>query len=254
MRNSVALIIIGFLIGVIALVTWSLTHPRETVGDVTAFEQALTFSSQSRSRTTTTTTIPDAEDHADAATTLTDIPGFTIDVHPQGHNRIPVGLRIPALDKVASVIPAGVEPNGDMEVPANVDDVAWYKYGSAPGEPGSAVLAAHVDLAGQGPGVFFGLRDLEPGSTIYVDFDDGTTGVYEAKARKTYQKEDLPSDAIFSREGPSVLTLITCGGDFNRSLRRYDSNVVVYAVEARTGSTPFYDDATLPAGSAPDGA
>ncbi len=252
MRNSVALIVIGFLTALIALLTWSLTRSPETVGDVVAFEDALTFSSQSRSRTTTTTSIP--ESGADAETVPADIPGFTIGVESQGHNRIPVGLRIPALNKVASVIQAGVEPNGDMEVPANVDDVAWYKYGPAPGEPGSAVLAAHVDLAGQGPGVFFGLRDLEPGSAIYVDFDDGSTGVYEAQARKTYQKEDLPTDAIFSREGPAVLTLITCGGDFNRSLRRYDSNVVVYAIEASGGPSPTNEGLTPVAGRESDAA
>ena len=117
-----------------------------------------------------------------------------------------------------------------MEVPQSVSDVGWYEFGPAPGEPGSAVLAAHVDLASQGPGVFFDLRNLEPGATILVDFDDGTTATYRAEARTIYDKTDLPVEAIFAREGPPVLTLITCGGGFNRSLQSYDSNVVVYAV------------------------
>jgi hypothetical protein len=49
-------------------------------------------------------------------------------------------------------------------------------------------------------------------------------------ARTTYEKNELPLDIIFSREGPPVLTPITCGGGFNSEIGRYDSNVVVYAV------------------------
>jgi hypothetical protein len=37
-------------------------------------------------------------------------------------------------------------------------------------------------------------------------------------------------DRIFAKDGDPVLTLITCGGDFNRSLRSYEDNVVTYAV------------------------
>jgi sortase (surface protein transpeptidase) len=135
-------------------------------------------------------------------------------------------------------MPAGVEKNGEMEVPDNVVDVAWYKFGPAPGEAGSAVLAAHVDLDSQGPGVFFELSTLEPGSVIYVDFDDGSTRAFRAEARAIYDKDALPTNAIFSRHGPPVLTLITCGGDFNRSIRSYESNVVADAVPAEIDDAP----------------
>jgi LPXTG-site transpeptidase (sortase) family protein len=147
-----------------------------------------------------------------------------------GDQPVPVGLRIDALDVEAPVIPTGVDPRtGDMEVPANVDEVAWYRHGSGPGEPGSAVLAAHVDLAGQGPGVFFQLSDLGPGDIVEVEMEDGTVAAFVVEARTVYPKDELPLEAIFSREGPPTLTLVTCGGGFDRSSRSYDSNVVVYA-------------------------
>jgi sortase (surface protein transpeptidase) len=117
-----------------------------------------------------------------------------------------------------------------MDVPDNTRDVAWYRYGPRPGEPGSAVLAAHVDLAGQGRGVFFSLQSLEPGEVVVVTFDDGSAVRFRVEARVTYAKEELPLEVIFSREGPPVLTLVTCGGRFDRSASRYDSNVVVYAI------------------------
>ncbi|MDX1468702.1 MAG: class F sortase [Acidimicrobiia bacterium] len=143
----------------------------------------------------------------------------------------PVSVSIPAIGIDAPVVSAGVDKEtGQMEVPRSVSDVGWYQHGPSPGEPGSAVLAAHVDLASQGRGVFFDLRLLEPGDRIMVRYDDGGTTWFTVAARRTYDKEDLPLEAIFSRTGEPVLTLVTCGGGFDASSSRYDSNVVVYAV------------------------
>lgn len=229
MKRGLWLLASGFLILAVSLGWWQLTRPQQEAGDPISVEQALTT-------TTTAVPVPDPvattqpEASAPPAPPSPTIPRFTIGEQAQGHDRIPVALQIPAIGVEAPIVSAGVDRSGEMEVPRNVSDVAWYKHGSAPGEPGSAVLAAHVDLASQGPGVFYDLRTLEPGDVIYVTFDDGTSDAFRAEARTTYDKTELPVDAIFSRQGSPVLTLITCGGGFNRSLRSYDSNVVVYAV------------------------
>ena len=229
MKRGLLLLASGFVILAFSVGSWPLTRPQAEVGDAASVEQALT---------TTTTEVPPPDPAATPqpetspppAPPSTAIPRFTIGEQAQGRDRVPVALQIPALDVEAPIVPAGVESNGDMEVPDSVGDVGWYKYGSAPGETGSAVLAAHVDLASQGPGVFYDLSTLEPGDLIYVTFDDGTSDAFRAEARTVYDKTELPVDAIFSRQGSAVLTLITCGGGFNRSLQSYDSNVVVYAV------------------------
>lgn len=141
----------------------------------------------------------------------------------------PVGLRIEALDIDAEVVPVGVdEASGEMAVPPNGQTVAWYQHGSAPGEKGSAVLAAHVDYADE-PGVFFALADLEAGAEIVVSLDDGSELAFEAADTRSYAKEDLPVQALFDGEGAPVLTLITCGGDFDSTERSYDDNIVVTA-------------------------
>jgi sortase (surface protein transpeptidase) len=143
---------------------------------------------------------------------------------------VPVGLRIDRIGVDAPIEPYGVNSrNGEMDVPRNVTDVAWYKHGPAPGESGSAVLAAHVDLSDQGKGIFFNLKDLAEGDQIFVTFDNGTEAGFLVVARTMYSKDELPIHSIFSRSGPPTLTLITCGGGFNPSVNRYDSNVVVYA-------------------------
>ena len=152
--------------------------------------------------------------------------------------RMPTSLAIAKLDVAAPVDPYGIAANGQMDVPDNVTDVGWYEYGPSPGAAGSAVLAAHVDLASQGPGVFFNLNELREGDLVTVGYNDGTTTDFRVVANTIYDKDELPLDEIFSRTGPPVLTLITCGGGFSESLRSYDSNVVVYAV-------PVIDDRPL---------
>jgi sortase (surface protein transpeptidase) len=144
-----------------------------------------------------------------------------------------VTLRIAELKLDAPIGAYGVNSRtGQMDVPHNVTEVAWYRFGPAPGQAGSAVLAAHVDLEGQGPGLFFRLRDLGPGDLIEVQYDDGSELAFEVQAQALYPKEELPLDVIFSKEGPPLLTLITCGGGFDPDAARYDSNVVVYATPA----------------------
>lgn len=147
-------------------------------------------------------------------------------LEPEGPQ--PIGLTIESLGiNVATVIDVGVEDNGDMEVPP-ADEVGWYRYGPAPGQEGSSVLAAHIAYDGV-DGVFVNLDDLALGSIIAVEYDDGSIAEFEAVATEQYNKQQLPKDSIFARTGEPQLVLITCGGEFNRQVRSYDDNIVVYA-------------------------
>ena len=146
----------------------------------------------------------------------------------------PVGLSIPAMDLRAPVRDIGVEPDGQLEIPDETE-VGWYRLGSSPGRPGATVLAAHVSW-NDTTGPFFRLGDLEPGALVDVLLADGTTRTYQVVERAQYPKLGLPAERIWTREGDEVIVLITCGGDFNRSIRRYTDNIVVYAVPV--ASTP----------------
>jgi hypothetical protein len=140
---------------------------------------------------------------------------------------VPVRLRIGAIGVDAPVVPVGVEPNGDMEVPG-ASDVGWYRFGPTPGATGSAVLAAHVDYDGR-PGAFFALRQIRPGSPIEVDFGPGGVRRFRAVRSERVAKTSLPTGDVFSRDGAPRLALITCGGAFDQSARSYADNVVVFA-------------------------
>lgn len=140
----------------------------------------------------------------------------------------PVRLRIDALGIDAPIQAVGVR-DGEMEVPSRSGAVGWYRFGASPGQQGSAVLAAHVSWGGE-RGVFYSLRDLPPGAAIEVTFEDGSVRRFRSAALASYDKDDLPVGEIFRREGDPGLTLITCGGAFNPSLRSFENNVVAYAL------------------------
>ncbi|MFI5937534.1 class F sortase [Actinoplanes sp. NPDC051494] len=141
----------------------------------------------------------------------------------------PRRLLIPALDLEATVTPAGVR-DGEFAVPPSVDEVGWYKFG--PGleaTAGSIVISGHVDSAEQGKGAFFRLGKLRPGDRITVT-GKGAGREFSVVARERYAKTAIPLEKYFARDGAARLTLITCGGQFDRRTGHYRDNVVVTAV------------------------
>lgn len=221
---AIGLAVVGVILGVVAGAGF-LAAPSDS-GDADAVERNLSTESESVTTTTvpptTTVTVPAPLWSPNEVSLLTDLE-TTSGPRP---NR----LVIDALSIEAPVGEYGVASNGQMDVPNNITEVGWYKFGPSPGEPGSAVLAAHVDLAGPGRGLFYDLDELEEGDEVSVGYDDGSARRFRVVARTTYLKSELPLDVIFSRGGDPVLTLVTCGGGFSRSTGSYDSNVVVYAV------------------------
>jgi hypothetical protein len=147
---------------------------------------------------------------------------------PRAAKRRPTSLRIAALGLHAPVRPVGVV-DGLVEVPGDAQLVGWYRHGASPGGPGSAVLVGHVDLDGR-RGVFFRLRDLQPGAVVAVGFAGGDARSFRVVARRRYPKGRLPARLVFAESGPPYLTLVTCGGDFDAARGEYEENVVVVAM------------------------
>lgn len=150
-------------------------------------------------------------------------------VPPEVEPRLrPRSLTIQEIDLWGPIRPVGLEPDGELEIPDETE-IGWYEYGSAPGQPGATVLAAHVTW-NDTVGPFFLLRELEPGDRVDLELDDGSTRTYEVVERTMYDKDSLPADRIWRLAGDETLVMITCGGSFNPDIRRYRQNVVVYAV------------------------
>ena len=146
----------------------------------------------------------------------------------------PLGVRIPAIGVDAtSLVPLAIVPaTGELAAPARFDQTGWYAAGPVPGEPGPAVIAAHVDSRA-GPAVFFRLKELKPGDKVYVPRSDGVTVTFTVTGVERYPKNAFPTQKVHGPTPDRALRLITCGGSFDYAKRSYRDNIVVYAV--RTG-------------------
>ncbi len=79
---------------------------------------------------------------------------------------LPSRIIIPKLDIDTDVQLVGITKKGNMAVPTNFTDTGWYKYGTIPGQEGSAVIAGHQTNALSLPAVFMRLPELEEGDDI----------------------------------------------------------------------------------------
>ncbi len=142
---------------------------------------------------------------------------------------LPARLTIPSIDVDAGFEFVALAADGAMDVPKDPFNVAWYRLGPRPGERGNAVVAGHVDWGGK-IAVFWRLRDLQPGNEIQVTTADDKHLTFVVRSVRWYNADKAPVSEVFSQTDATELTLITCGGDFDRSTRQYLSRLVVRAV------------------------
>lgn len=217
-RLAITSAVSGLLLLVGAPVTWQLAQPEETVGDVPAVVEGA----------------GEAEPEPRAEPELEPEPAPEPEPEPVEE---PSRLSLPAIDVDAPIVPVGLEDDGGMEIPHDISTVGWYEPGVMPGESGTAVLSGHVDSREQGRGAFWDLRTMDVDDLVTVDHEDGTTSEWRVTARTVYDKDELPTEDIFTRFGDTRLVLITCGGAFDNSRGHYEDNIVVYAEPVENGTS-----------------
>ena len=205
----------------------------------------------------TTATRPTAE--SGGLQTARPTPQATIDLarptsQPTGHwNEVGADFKfvIPKFSIEAPLTHRKVPPNGVMPNPDGPDDVAYYdfsdfdNFGGAPGLGGNAVFAGHVD-SGSKPcnngtvpppcqAVLWDLNLLELGDIIEIHAN-GDIFMYEVTSNQPVSASlsDGTWDQIVSSTEGETLTIITCGGDFNRETREYSNRQVVTATRVAT--------------------
>jgi len=140
----------------------------------------------------------------------------------------PMRLQIPSLSIDAHVQSVGVNAKGNMAVPSNFTDVAWYKYGPVPGQLGSAVIDGHVDNALSLAGVFKHLGDMKVGDDVFVVAKDGTRHHFVVTDIAIYPYTDGPVERIFGAKDAAHLNLVTCAGTWLKGGQTYNERLVVY--------------------------
>ncbi len=141
----------------------------------------------------------------------------------------PVRLLIPSLTIDAAVQQVGVAISGNLAVPNNYTDVAWYRGGPAPGQIGSAVMDGHTDNGFALPGVFKYLGEIKKGDSIYVVAHDGSKIAFVVMDIQIYPYQSAPTNLIFKRNDRARLNLITCDGAWIAGQKTYNERLVVFA-------------------------
>lgn len=140
----------------------------------------------------------------------------------------PSRIQIPAIGVDSDLMDLGLRPDGSLQTPPEGFPAGWYTGASTPGELGPAIIAGHVDWNGEA-GVFFRLRDMQPGDEILVARADGSTAVFRVAQVESFAKSDFPTELVYGPLPYAGLRLITCGGSFDRQTHHYVDNVVVFA-------------------------
>ncbi len=142
-------------------------------------------------------------------------------VPPADDAAVPTTITVPAWQRTFDVKPVGVDVNGALIIPEDIDEVGWWADGARPGEGrGRVVMAVHRDSRVQGRGAFADLENLPVGTAVHVD--DRT---YVLDSTQIIPKSNLPADQLFDQTGAEALVVITCGGSFFPG-KGYDANVV----------------------------
>jgi hypothetical protein len=159
----------------------------------------------------------------------------------------PVSLTIPAISLQVSLSTLGINPDGTVQVPTDIQQPGWYRLGPSPGQVGSAVILGHVDSY-LGPAVFFKLPTVVAGDEVDVALADGVTATFVVNTVVMYPKSFFPTSLVYASHGYQALQLVTCGGTFDPETGHYLSNVVVYTSLLSTTPAPSAssDDALAP--------
>lgn len=151
----------------------------------------------------------------------------------------PAQLQIPSLGINAPVMGVGQTLSGAMDAPTSDvynspywTSVFWYEQGAAPGQSGNMVIAGHVDRVGGDPAIFWSLGRLQPGDTVTVVTNAGSTYRYQVDRVVRYPA-NYPSqqaiDAVFGPSSGHHLNLITCSGVWTGN--GYDERLVVFTTQ-----------------------
>lgn len=149
-------------------------------------------------------------------------------INPGAFDNFPVRLKIPSINVDVRIQPVGQTPEGAMDVPSNISDAGWYKFGPKPGQKGSSVIDAHVDGPDGSPAVFSRLHILKEGDSIIVENNNNKSVYFVVKKISSYPVDGYVPDIFYNDDGIH-LNLITCNGIWDANKKTYTERLIVFA-------------------------
>jgi LPXTG-site transpeptidase (sortase) family protein len=125
----------------------------------------------------------------------------------------PARLVIAAIGVDAKIEAQGLDSQRNLATPADFHDVAWYRLGPMPGQPGNALLNGHVNWW-TGDAVFTNLTRIKVGDEVRVIRADGVVVTFTVTGKQTVDAKARIA-SLFAPSSTATLTLITCSGVWN---------------------------------------
>ena len=143
--------------------------------------------------------------------------------------KVPRTITIESIGVDGCIERVGVDQNKLVAVPTNIHLAGWYEESVLPGEVGVSLIDGHV-LGRYNDAIFAKLGTVTPGAVISIEFGDGSSKKFEIFSLNTYDLEKAQSEFLKQAQGvEKQLTLITCGGDFDRAAQTYNKRVIIQA-------------------------
>jgi LPXTG-site transpeptidase (sortase) family protein len=141
-----------------------------------------------------------------------------------------VRLRIPKISVDAPFTDLFIGRSGQLEAPPahDVNLVGWHAKGASPGEIGTSIIAGHVDTK-TSAAVFVRLSELKKGDVFHVDRADRRRATFVVDSVETFDKDRFPDERVYGDTPQAQARLITCAGDYDRTVKDYTDNLVVFA-------------------------
>lgn len=141
---------------------------------------------------------------------------------------LPAQLSIPSINIDAVIAHAGLTADGLMDIKKDPDQVAWYMFGTRPGDEGSAVIAGHSGWTGQHGSIFNELGDLKVGDKVSIVDQKGVTITFIVRESRKYDPNADAANVFKSYDGQAHLNLITCEGSWDNTTQSYSDRLVVF--------------------------
>ncbi len=141
---------------------------------------------------------------------------------------LPLYLKIPVIGVDATIEYVGLNSKGEMGVPKDSKNVAWFKLGPLPGSNGSAVIAGHFDDKNGKEAVFYNLKKIKKGDKLFIEDITGNNISFIVREVKIYNSKDFLPEVFISKEGQH-LNLITCTGTWDKYNQEYTKRLIIFS-------------------------
>lgn len=157
-------------------------------------------------------------------------------------------VHVPDIGVAAPIVKVGVGRDGTMVVPHNARDVAWLDQGPLPGKTNNIVLAGHINYS-RVAGSFSRLREVSKGDRITVEMDK-KHHKFRVVWNCYFDRNTAHAEQIMGKTHVPSVTLISCGGVFDRGAGTHSQRIAVRA-EAITSESASNVDEPLEASPTP---